>query len=94
MNDLHLGLPIFGWILLSFHWFRWLLIGLLLTPERFCADMTPTNEKLKDRAVRILTDLYTAADSGTPKYSAEEIHAALEAAGWVMLEARKRLEDQ
>ena len=56
--------------------------------------MTPTNEKLKDRAVRILTDLYTDADSGTPKYSAEEIRGALEAAGWVMLEARKRLEDQ
>ena len=67
---------------------------LMLKTETFCADMTPTNEKLKDRAVRILTDLYTDAGSGTPKYSAEEIRAALEAAGWVMLEARKRLEDQ
>ena len=57
-------------------------------------DMIPTNEKLKDRAVRILTNLYTDGDSGAPKYSGEEIRASLEAAGWVMLEARNRLEQR
>jgi N-acetylmuramic acid 6-phosphate etherase len=61
-------------------------------------NMRPTNEKLQDRAVRILTQLFDGqgqgGDSDGAKKSAEECRAALEACGWVIADARGALAQQ
>jgi N-acetylmuramic acid 6-phosphate (MurNAc-6-P) etherase len=49
-------------------------------------NMRPTNEKLQDRAVRILTQLFDGQGKG-----ADECRAALEASGWVIADARSAL---
>ena len=47
-------------------------------------DMNPSNEKLMDRAVRMLCELHPS--------SPEDAQAALEASGWVIKKALARLE--
>jgi N-acetylmuramic acid 6-phosphate etherase len=57
-------------------------------------DMTPTNDKLKDRAVRILRDLLTtAAEQGrlSAVPSSEALRGALHKSNWVILVARDLL---
>ena len=53
-------------------------------------DMKPTNEKLQDRAVRILVELLSTG-GGASAAGAEECRKALEESGWVIADARERL---
>ena len=56
-------------------------------------DMKPTNDKLKDRAVRILVELLSTGGGGSA-VGAEECRKSLEESGWVIADARERLLQQ
>ena len=61
-------------------------VGMGHVVSNLMVNMTPTNEKLKDRAVRIMAQLF----EGQGK-RAEDCRAALEAANWVIADARQSL---
>ncbi len=62
-------------------------VGMGHVVSNLMVNMRPTNDKLKDRAVRILAQLFESKGKGT-----EECRAALEAANWVIADARQALE--
>jgi N-acetylmuramic acid 6-phosphate etherase len=61
-------------------------VGMGHVVSNLMVNMTPTNEKLKDRAVRILTQLFEQEQK-----SSEQCRAALESASWVIADARQSL---